>query len=199
MYNITLNHTLSHANRSFDIDTPVDNETVQYLSSMIDDFLNENPIAKKSVIQDKEIIKKLYYIGHWNRSGEFNSEFKLPSLWAPLLIVLPPIDRDNGKSLIDLGRLYSKIGMEVLKRGYALAFQNSLDYHDPRVAELQEYLHLDYEEFVASKTDDDFPVRTFICIGRKLIPDSPHNWDWTRASLFVSCPKLEVDFIKDYT
>jgi hypothetical protein len=138
MYNLTLNHILSHANRSFDIDTPVDAETVTYLSNMIDEFLNNNPIAYKTIIQDKEIIKKLYYVGIWNRDGEYNGEYKLPSLWAPLIIILPPVDRADGKALINLGRLYSKLGMEVLKRGYALAFQNSLDYHDPRVRELQE-------------------------------------------------------------
>ena len=199
MYNLTLNHTLSHANRSFDIDTPVDAETVAYLSNMIDQFLSENPIAYKTIIQDKEIIKKLYYVGIWNRDGEYNGEYKLPSLWAPLIIVLPPIDRQDGKALINLGRFYSKLGIEVLKRGYALAFQNSLDYHDPRVRELQEYLHIDYDSFASTKNDDDFPVRTFICIGKKLITDSPHNWDWTRAALFESCPKLDVNFVKDLT
>jgi hypothetical protein len=199
MYDLTLNYTLSHANRSFDIDTPVDDGIIAYLSNMIDEFLAENPIAHKSIIRDKEIIKKLYYVGIWNRDGEYNGEYKLPSLWAPLIIVLPPIDRADGKALINLGRLYSKIGMEVLKRGYALAFQNSLDYHDPRVRELQEYLHIDYDSFASSKNDDDFPVRTFICIGHKLVFDSPHNWDWTRAGLFESCPKLDVDFVKDYT
>jgi hypothetical protein len=198
MYNLTLNHTLSHANRSFDIDTPVDAETVKYLSKMIDDFLDSNPIAKKSLIQDKEIIKKIYYIGHWNRSGEFNSDFKIPQLWAPLLIVLPPSLLD-GKSLINLGRFYSKLGMEALKRGYALAFCNSFDCHDPRLEEIAEYLHVDYDLLVKNKTDDEFLLKTFICIGNKLIPDSAHNWDWTRADAFVSCPKLDVNFVKDYT
>jgi len=199
MYNLELNHTLSHANRSFDIDTPVDAETIAYLSNMIDEFLNVNPIAHKSIIEDKEIIKKLYYVSIWNRDGEYNGEYKLPSFWAPLIIVLPPIDRTDGKALINLGRFYSKLGMEVLKRGYALAFQNSLDYHDPRVRELQDYLHIDYDKFAELKNDDDFPVRTFICIGNRLVPNSAHNWDWTRATLFESCPKLDVNFVKDYT
>lgn len=199
MYNLTLNHMLSHANRSFNIDTPVDAETVEHLTKMIDDFLAENPIAKKSVIQDKEIIKKLFYIGHWCRDGEFNGDVKLPSLWAPLIIILPPIDITDGKSLINLGRFYSKIGMAVLKRGYALGFQNSLDCHDPRLREVQEYLHINYDEFVASKHEDEFILKTAICIGNKLKLDSPHNWDWTRAKIFESFPKIKVDFIKDYT
>lgn len=198
MYNLTLNHALSHANRSFDINTPVDSETVTYLSNMIDEFLKDNPIAKKSVIQDKEVIKKIYCVGHWNRTGEFNSEFKIPQVWAPLLILIAPTVTDK-KSLINLGRFYSKLGIEVLKRGYALAYSNSLDYHDPRVRELQEYLHIDYDEFCRTKTDDDFPVRTLICIGNKLVKEKPYNWDWTRAEIFESCPKLDVDFIKDYT
>lgn len=198
MYDLSLNHKLMHANRSFDIDTPVDAETIKHLNKMIDDFLNKNPIANKSIIEDKEIIKKIYCVGHWNRSGEFNSNFKIPQLWAPLLILLPPIVSDE-KSLINLGRFYSKLGIEVLKRGYSLAYSNSLDYHDPRVRELQNYLHIDYDNFIINKTDDDFPVRTIICIGNKLIPNSPHNWDWTRAEVFESCSKLDVNFIKDYT
>jgi hypothetical protein len=188
-----------HANRSFDINTPVDVETVQHLTNMINEFLETNPIAKKSIIQDKEIIKKIFYIGHWNRSGEFNSDLKLPSFWAPLLIILPPEDTTDGRALIDLGRFYSKLGMEALKRGYALAFHNSLDCHDPRLKELQEYLHIDYDAFVATKTDDAFLLKTVICIGNKLIPDSPHNWDWTNAKIFESFPKFNFDFIKDYT
>ena len=36
-----------HTNRSFNIDIPVDEETINYLSDMIDDFLGKNPIAKK--------------------------------------------------------------------------------------------------------------------------------------------------------
>ena len=199
MYNLTLNHKLMHANRSFDIDTPVDPETVEFLSNMIDEFLEANPIANKTIIQDKEIIKKLFYIGHWNRDGEFNSDLKLPSLWAPLLIILPPVAYPDGKSLINLGRFYSKLGMAVLKRGYALAYQNSLDCQDPRMRELQEYLHIDYDLWASTKTEDDFLLKTVICIGNKLIPDSPHNWDWTTAKIFESFPKVRVDFIKDYT
>lgn len=199
MYNLTLNHTLSHANRSFDIDTPVDDETIKFLNNMIDEFLEENSIAKKSVIEDKEIIKKLFYIGHWNRSGEFNNDIKLPSFWAPLLIILPPTDTTDGRALINLGRFYSKLGMAALKRGYALAFHNSLDCHDPRLREVQEYLHIDYDSFVATKHEDDFLLKTVICIGNKLIPNSPHNWDWTQAKIFESFPKVNFDFIKDYT
>lgn len=199
MYNLTLNYKLMHANRSFDIDAPVDADTVQHLTNMIDEFLETNPIAKKSIIQDVDIIKKLYCVSIWNRDGEYNGEYKLPSFWAPLIIVLPPTEILDGKSLINLGRFYSKLGMEVLKRGYSLAFQNSLDYHDPRVRELQDYLHIDYDSFASNKMNDDFPVRTFICIGNKLVSDSPHNWDWTRAALFESCPKFHVDFVKDYT
>jgi hypothetical protein len=199
MYNLTLNHTLSHANRSFDIDTPVDTETVEYLTKIIDKFLTENPIAKKSIIQDKEIIKKLFYIGHWNRDGEFNSDLKPPSFWAPLLIILPPVDTTDGKSLINLGRFYSKLGVAALKRGYALAFHNSLDCHDPRLREVQDYLHLDYDSFVATKNKDDFLLKTVICIGNKLIHDSPHNWDWAQSRIFESFPKVNFDFIKDYT
>ena len=41
-------------------------------------------MAKKSIIQDKEIIKKFFYVGHWCRDGEFNGDVKLPSFWAPL-------------------------------------------------------------------------------------------------------------------
>ena len=199
MYNLTLNHTLVHANRSFDIDTPVDAETVEYLSNMIDEFLAENPIAKKTMIQDKEVIKKFFHIGHWCRDGEFNGDVKLPSIYAPLLIILPPIDTSDGKSLINLGRFYSKLGMAVLNRGYALAYQNSLDCQDPRLKELQEYLHIDYDTFSSSKNEDTFLLKTVICVGNKLIPNSPHNWDWTRAKIFESFPKLKVDFVKDYT
>ena len=188
-----------HANRSFDIDTPVDQDTFQFLSFMIDEFLADNPIAKKTMIEDKEIIKKFFYIGHWNRDGEFNSDLKLPSFWAPLLIILTPTDIADGKALINLGRFYAKLGIEVLKRGYALAYQNSLDCHDPRLRELQEYLHIDYDKWAATKTDDDFLLNTFICVGNKLVPDSPHNWDWTTAKIFESFPKLRNDFIKDYT
>ena len=199
MYNLTLNHTLMHANRSFDINTPVDPETVKFLNNMIDEFLEENSIAKKSVIEDKEIIKKLFYIGHWNRSGEFNNDIKLPSFWAPLLIILPPTDTTDGQALLNLGRFYSKLGMAVLNRGYALAFHNSLDCHDPRLQEVAEYLHLDYDEFVKTKHDESFLLKTVICIGNKLISDSPHNWDWTQAKIFESFPKINFDFIKDYT
>jgi hypothetical protein len=89
--------------------------------------------------------------------------------------------------------------MAVLNRGYALAYQNSLDCQDPRLKELQEYLHIDYDTFSSSKNEDTFLLKTVICVGNKLIPDSPHNWDWTRAKIFESFPKLKVDFVKDYT
>ena len=199
MYNLALNHSLMHTNRSFNIDIPVDEETINYLSDMIDDFLGKNPIAKKSIIQDKEIIKKFFYVGHWCRDGEFNGDVKLPSFWAPLLIMLPPIDTSDGKSLINLGRFYSKLGAEILKRGYALAYHNSLDCDDPRLREIQEFLHIDYDEFIKSKHNDDFLLKTVICVGKKLIPDSPHNWDWTRAKIFESYPKIKTDFVKDFT
>ena len=59
MYNLTLNHTLMHANRSFDINTPVDPETVKFLNNMIDEFLEEDlkPISQSQIMK--------YYTPKW--------------------------------------------------------------------------------------------------------------------------------------
>jgi hypothetical protein len=183
----------SHANRSFDIDTPVDPETVQVFSDIMDKCVAKVD-AVKVMIQDKEIIKKIYYMGNYNRNGENNGDKKITQLWAPLLMSMAPKIMDHAH-ILRIGRTYSEIGLTALERGYALAFCNNLDYEDPRFREVEDVLFLKYDNLQIK----NLLFRGEIAVGNKLRPDQPYNYCWVRDTIFNSVCKTHVNFIKDLT
>jgi hypothetical protein len=191
-FNTVKQQTLKHAHRSFDFNSNVDEETFFEISSMIDQFLLENNPGYKIMITDQEIRKKIYALAiYWETMGEKNGDIKAPQMNAPLLISVPPTEFDTNY-WFNMGRLYSKIGLLAILKGYQLAFCNVLNYFDPRIARVEDTLHIKYGTY----TVDNFIPRPWICIGKGLDMSKPFNWISHNDTILPSCILVTKDFIQ---
>lgn len=167
--NIDKHETLRHSQRSFDLETPVDDDTVSIINNIIDQ--SELADYYKIMITDPKVRDVIYSLAiYWEGEGK-PGNIHIPQMNAPLLITIPPKQFDL-KYFFHMGRVYSKIGLTVLDRGYQLAFCNSFNYFNDRVKMIEDTLHLTYGEY----TLDTLIPRPFICIGTALDKNKPHNW-----------------------
>jgi len=158
-----------HAHRSFNVQTQIDTETYNLLSDKIDEFLKVNN-GHKIMISDLAVVKKLKALSkYWDSDGD--SCDGSPQMIAPLVMSVPPKEFDL-EYYMQMGRLYSDIGLTAISRGYQFAFSNTFNYPDPRVRRVQEEIFLDYDSY----TLDNVVPRSFMCMGKALDPSKPHNW-----------------------
>jgi hypothetical protein len=202
MYNTSLYAKLERTNRSFDIDTPVDAETIQVLRDIIGEFKLAHPNIIDNVVTDKDTCKLIYYIGSCNRTGEHNGFEKFTQLWAPLIIEVRAREMVE-EDLFHVGRLYSKLSLTAIQRGYKIGFSNSIDGLDPRLRQLESTLQFSFDDItrVVQRVNEGnmaepFVIFTFLCIGKPLLDDDNHRWDWVRQRNFNSGSKLTDEFIR---
>jgi len=187
--NLDKYETLRHAHRSFDINTPVDAQTVEIISNMIDEFTRENN-GYKIIVTDPKVRDIIYSLAiYWEGEGK-PGNIHIPQMNAPLLITLPPKEFDL-TYYFRMGRLYSKIGLTALDRGYQLAFCNSFNYFDEKVASIEDVLQLKYGEYTVA----NLIPRPFICIGNALDSSKPYNWVADHDKIMPACVHLTEDFI----
>jgi hypothetical protein len=187
--NLDKYETLRHAQRSFNVDTPVDAETVEIISSMIDEFANKNN-AYKIMVTDPKVREVIYSLAiYWEGEGK-PGNIHIPQMNAPLLITVPPREFDL-IYYFRMGCLYSKIGLVALDRGYQLAFCNSFNYFDEKVKIIEDVLQLKYGDY----TIENLIPRPFICIGNALDKNKPYNWVSEHDKIMLACTHLTEEFI----
>lgn len=102
-----------------------------------------------------------------------------------------------------MGRLYAKIGLTALARGYQVAYCNAFNMFDPRTQRVEDVLHVKYGTY----TTENFIPRPWICVGKALDPSKPHNWVGfssrydTNDNTMVTCilPTKEYVTVTDIT
>lgn len=190
MFDISKHDQLRHTNRSFDLATPVDQETYNIIDQMIDDFLLVHPDSYKIVITDTAVAQKLHSIAfsgtdwmRWKKSTQ---------MLAPLLISIAPKTQDT-EFYMHLGRLYSKIGLTAINRGYYVGYNDCICYRHPAFVEVEEVLHMRSSDIDTS----NFIPRSFVCIGNKLSLEQPHNWCHINQRIIPSYQKNSFNFIRE--
>lgn len=190
-YNLKKQQQLKHAQRSFNLEQAVDQETFDVLSKMIDDFQATHSDSYKVMVTDWETRKKLYALSvYWHTKGEKNGDIRAPQMNAPLIITVPPAQFDK-TYYFHMGVLYAKIGLTAIARGYKTAFCNAFNYFDPRIERVQDVLHLEYGTY----TEDNFVPRSFICIGNALDETKPYNWVAEWNDTLTSCILVTKTFM----
>ena len=163
---------LKHAHRTFNSELAVDAETTAEISTMIDEFLSEDQ-GYKIIVTDEATRKKLAALAiYWGSTGEINADSRPPQMvTTPMMISVPPKEYSLAY-WFDMGRLYAKIGLTALARGYQVAYCNAFNMFDPRTKRIEDVLHVEYGTY----TTENFVPRPWICIGKALDPSKPHNW-----------------------
>ena len=191
IYNLD-NHTVfRHTHRSYNFDTSVDTETVTLISDMIDEVLESSPEAHKSIITDKDAITKIYMLSIYNKHfPNLSGEEKNTQVKAPLLINV--ISKNvNNWYYSRLGRLYSKIGLLAISRGYKTGFCNSFSYEDPRCENIKDILYYDPAQF----DPQNFVPLSFLSIGLPLDPTKKPNWCYVRNEDMTRYDKETTEYI----
>ena len=187
---------LKHAHRTFNSEVAVDAETHQELSSMIDDFLTTHE-GHKIIVTDSALRKKLASLAtYWGSAGDINAHVRPPQMTTtPMMISVPAKDFDIAY-WFDMGRLYAKIGLTALARGYQVAYCNAFNMFDPRIARVEDTLHVKFGTY----TTDNVPPRPWICIGKALDPSKPHNWvgveNRYEDNIMITCILTTKDYVK---
>lgn len=163
---------LKHAHRTFNSDLAVDAETAQAIDSLIADFLTSHK-GYNITVTDPADRKKLTALAiYWGSAGDVNGHIRPPQMeTTPMMISVPP-EQYSTQYWFDMGDLYARIGLTALARGYQVAYCNAFNMFDPRVARVEDILHVKYGTY----TKEDFIPRPWICIGKALDPSKPHNW-----------------------
>lgn len=163
---------LKHAHRTFNSDVAVDSATSQVFNTMIGDFLSSRK-GYNITVTDAADRKKLTALAiYWGSAGDVNGHIRPPQMaTTPMMISVPPEQYDI-QYWFDMGDLYARIGLTALARGYQVAYCNAFNLFDPRVARVEELLHVKFGTY----TPQDFVPRPWICIGKALDPSKLHNW-----------------------
>jgi len=163
---------LKHAHRTFNPDMEVDAETALEITSMIDTFLH-NDQGYKIVVTDTDMRSKISALAiYWESIGDKNGCVRPPQMiTAPMLLSVPPKEWSLDY-WFDMGRLYAKIGLTALARGYQVAYCNAFNLFDPRVQFIEDVLHVKYGTYSV----EQFIPRPWICIGKAMDPSKPYNW-----------------------
>lgn len=191
---LSAHKTFKHAHRSFDTESRVDKNTYKMLSDKIDEFLQTNN-GHKMMATDWKIRKKIYSLAiYWDTMGEKNGYIKAPQMNAPLIITVPPKEFDKSY-IFRMGRMYADIGLTSIIQGYQFAFCNAFNYLDPRIQHIEKELGLEYGKY----TLNDVIPRSFMCVGKALVPNKPHNWlsmkNPFHDNILPSCMLASKDFL----
>lgn len=181
MYDLSSYRQLSHTNRSFNMDQPVDDQTFNTLVNYIDEFLSASPFAKKLILTDQTYIKTLSNAAI--AFPRFEAMQRNSQILAPLVISVyctQPYDNN----WIHIGRLYSKLALFAIEQGYHIGFCNGVQYS---------YLR---QLFTTEQFPFECRQHTFLSIGNKLNDDAPHNWSHTTNALIKSYKKSTDEFIQ---
>lgn len=182
----------NHTNRGFDMNTPVDDNTLSEINTLIDKFITSYPEVYKIVVTDRPTIDNLYTLAATTSLAiSENFDLKQQQMMAPLILSVPPMNVDK-KYLYHTGRLYSEIALTAIDAGYHTGFNNCFNYEDPRFKRVEDLLHMKYDEI----DHNNYVLRCFISIGKRYDDSKPFNWHPFDTKVIKSRPKLSKEFIK---
>lgn len=163
---------LKHAHRTFNSEIEVDADTQSEIQQMITEFLSTNQ-GHNITVTDAETRKKLAALAiYWGGLGDINAHVRPPQMvTAPMMISVPPVEFDINY-WYGMGKLYAKIGLVALAKGYRVAYCNAFNMFDPRVARVEDVLKVKFGTY----TTENVIPRPWICIGKPLDASKPHNW-----------------------
>ena len=171
MYDLSKHITLRNCQRSFDQETPVDSETIEILTNTANDFVEENNLnISKFFITNKHEIKIIHSSALIDNEPAHLAWKTNTQVLAPLLFLSYQNSLKDSMSIAQIGRLYAKLGLIAIERGYQTGFClciNTKVLEDWDIT--KKYVKTDPETGIHL-----FPI--FLSIGKPLDKTKPYNW-----------------------
>lgn len=162
-----------HTVRSFNVNEPMDEDFLEFVNNAIDLYIETHNLeVNKVVFTDRSAIQQLYANAlHKDEPKEFAWKTN-PQLLAPLILSLIPKKNGRRMEMLHIGRLYSYIALEAIKRGYSSGFCTCFNL---RAIETYEKIA---EVAVRDPDTNEWVRPTFLSIGHPLDSTKPHNWSY---------------------
>lgn len=176
MLNVTeiIHHNkFRHTVRSFNVNEPIDNDFLTYVNATIDSYIGTyNLDVHRIVITDRTAIQQLYANAlHQDEPKEFAWKTN-PQILAPLVLSLIPKKNGRRLEMLHIGRLYSQIALEAIKRGYSSGFCTCFNLR--AIEAYDKITHVSVRD-----PDTNERIRpTFLSIGKQFDATKPHNWSY---------------------
>lgn len=171
MYNFIKQDTFKKCQRSFNVLTPIDKEFINLIKNVNDEFISQEGLDINSFVITTEAEIKLLH------SCAIH-EYESPALaWktntqvlAPMLILCTPKKNNDMYSMMQIGRLQTKLGMLAIDHGYLTGF--CLCFNIRAIQSwntLEKYIQKDK---ISGQTIH--PIT--LSIGYSFDLEKPHNW-----------------------
>ena len=171
MYNFIKQDTFKKCQRSFDVHNQLDSEFINLIKHTHDEFISHEKLDINSfVITNESEIKLIHSTSIF--------EYELPEFaWktntqalAPMLILCTPKRNNDMYSMMQIGRLQTKLGMLAIEHGYLTGFCCSFNVYAMSCWDtLQKYIQID-------EASDQKILPITLSIGKSFDSVKPHNW-----------------------
>lgn len=170
MYDLSNHIILRQCQRSFDVETPVDQTTLDILKNITQSFISNNNLTINShFITDIHEIK-LIHSSAMIENEPFGLEWKTNTqVYAPLLILCQALKNGDSISNGQIGRLYAKLGLAAIERGYQTGFCLCIN---PKVLDAW---NLTQKYTLVDPSTGKYIPPIFLSIGKPLDPTQPYN------------------------
>lgn len=171
MYNFIKQDTFKKCQRSFDVRTPLDPKFTELINRTNDEFIShENLDINSFVITNEAEIKLIHSCAIF--------EYEAPQLaWktntqvlAPMLILCTPKKSNDAYSMMQIGRLQTRLGMLAIEHGYLTGFCCCFNvFAMSSWNTLKKYIQID-----EASNEIIYPIT--LSIGNPFDATKPHNW-----------------------
>ena len=171
MYNFIKQDTFKKCQRSFDVHNQLDSEFINLIKNTHDEFISHEKLDINSFVITNESEIKLIHSTSLFEYEEPRFAWKTNTqVLAPMLILCTPKRNNDIYSMMQIGRLQTKLGMLAIEHGYLTGFCCSFNVYAMSCWNtLKKYIQFD-------EISNQIIVPITLSIGKPFDATKPHNW-----------------------
>lgn len=171
MYDFIKQDTFKKCQRSFNVRTPLNKEFINLIEQTNNEFISHERFDINSfVITNEAEIKLIHSCAIHEYESPVLAWKTNTQVLAPMLIMCTPKKNNDAYSMMQIGRLQTKLGMLAIEHGYLTGFCLCFNVRALRAWNtLEKYIQID-----ESSGKTVHPIT--LSIGHSFDPEKPHNW-----------------------
>jgi hypothetical protein len=187
MYDFTKQDIFKKCQRSFNVRVPLDNKFVDLIKHTNEEFIsNENLDINSFVITNESEIKLIHSCAIFEHEAPNLAWKTNTQVLAPMLIMCTPKKNNDMYSMMQIGRLQTKLGMLAIEHGYLTGFcccfkVSAMSCWDT----LKKYIQFD-------ESSNRIITPITLSIGKPFDTSKPHNWSHVHQKFHG--PHIRTDY-----